>query len=155
MPKPLGAISIRSCNYIFMLYIEGDPFTDLWPNLLSELKSSIRSNINIIIIYLKLDPILRILVWPIPIPIPIPSILTKMEFKVFLVSIYRKLNQVYLDLITSILSISYQIIITYSNLYSKNILVLYTALNSIKITGLVDWEFSRVYPEYWEYIKAL
>lgn len=25
----------------------------------------------------------------------------------------------------------------------------------IKITGLVDWEYSGWYPEYWEYVKAL
>jgi hypothetical protein len=44
---------------------------------------------------------------------------------------------------------------TYSDLRPENILVLYTAPNTIKITGLVDWELSGAYPEYWEYVKAL
>jgi hypothetical protein len=30
-----------------------------------------------------------------------------------------------------------------------------TTPDTIRITGLVDWELSGAYPEYWEYVKAL
>jgi hypothetical protein len=44
---------------------------------------------------------------------------------------------------------------THSDIRPENILVLYTAPNTVRITGLVDWELSGAYPEYWKYVKAL
>lgn len=78
-----------------------------------------------------------------------------MEFKAFLISARRELNPVYLDLITSTPSTSHKIVMTHGDLRPENILVLHTSSNAIKVTGLVGWEFSGAYPEYWEYVKAL
>jgi aminoglycoside phosphotransferase (APT) family kinase protein len=165
MPKPLGAISIGSCNYIFMSCIEGDPLADLWPNLSSEPKSSIRSQLGGILRCLQKVPLQSKYLGSGDPPLcrdlrrhvrtSAESISTETEFKAFLVSTHRKLNPVYLDLITSTLSTSHQIVMTHGDLRPENILVSYTAPNSIRITGLVDWEFSGAYPEYWEYVKAL
>ena len=165
MPKLLGAISIRSCNYIFMSCIEGDPLVDLQPNLLFKLKSFIQSQLRGILQCLQKVPLQSKYLSSSDPPLcrdlqrhvqtSAKSISTKTEFKAFLVFTYRKLNPVYLDLITFTLSTSYQIVITYSDLCLKNILVLYITPNSIKITRLVDWEFSRAYLEYQEYVKAL
>lgn len=83
------------------------------------------------------------------------TISTEMEFKAFLVSPPRELNPVYLDLITSTLSTCHQIVMTHSDLRPENIIALYTSPNTIRITGLIDWELSGAYPEYWEYVKAL
>jgi aminoglycoside phosphotransferase (APT) family kinase protein len=44
---------------------------------------------------------------------------------------------------------------THSDIRPDNILVLVTDQGKIKVTGLVDWELSGAYPEYWEFVKAL
>jgi hypothetical protein len=44
---------------------------------------------------------------------------------------------------------------THSDLYPRNILVQLDSMSTLQITGLVDWELSGAYPEYWEYVKAL
>ncbi len=67
----------------------------------------------------------------------------------------RELNPLYRELLTSKLSTGHQIVMTHSDIRPQNILVQYTAPRSIKITGLIDWEMSGAYPEYWEYVKAL
>ena len=61
---------------------------------------------------------------------------------------------------TSGFSTNHQRVMTHSDLRPENIIVSYTAPDitgqaSIGITGLIDWEVSGVYPEYWEYVKAI
>ena len=165
IPEPLGAISIGSCNYIFMSYIEGDSLANLWPNLSPELKSSVRSQLGGILRCLRKVPLQSKYLGSGDPPLcrdlrrhvrtSAGRISTEMEFKAFLTSTHRELNPVYLDLITSTLNTSHQIVMTHSDLRPENILVMHTAPNAIRITGLVDWELSGAYPEYWEYIKAL
>jgi len=165
VPEPLGAISVGSSNYIFMSYIEGDPLAKVWPHLSHELKGSIQSQLGGILQCLRRMPLQsKYLGSGDPslcrdlrrhVRTSEGSISTETEFKAFLVSTHRELNPVYLDLITSTLSTSHQIVMTHSDLRPENILVLHTAPNTIKITGLVDWELSGAYPEYWEYVKAL
>jgi hypothetical protein len=165
MPEPLGAISIGSCNYIFMSYIYGDPLANLWSNLSLELKISIRSQLGEILQCLRKVPLQSKYLGSGDPPLcrdlrrhvrtSTRSISSEMEFKAFLVSTHRELNPVYLDLITATPSTSHQIVMTHSDLRPENILVSLTPSNTIKITGLVDWELSGAYPEYWEYVKAL
>jgi len=117
MPELLGAISIRSCNYIFILYIEGDSLANLWPHLLLELKSFVQSQLGGILQYLQKVPLQSKYLGSGDPPLcrdlrqhvrtSARRILTKMEFIAFLISSYRELNLVYLDLITFTLSTSY------------------------------------------------
>ncbi|ESZ99421.1 phosphotransferase enzyme family protein [Sclerotinia borealis F-4128] len=165
IPEPLGAVSIGSCNYIFMSYIEGDPLANHWPHLSPELKSSVRSQLGEILRCLRRMPLQSKYLGSGDPPLcrdlrrhvrtSVGRISTEMEFKTFLISTRRELNPVYCDLITSTLSTNHQIVMTHSDIRPENILVLYTAPNAIRITGLVDWELSGAYPEYWEYVKAL
>jgi aminoglycoside phosphotransferase (APT) family kinase protein len=165
MPEPLGVISIGSCNYLFMSYVEGEPLANLWPHLPPELKGSVQSQLGGILRYLRKVPLESKYLGSGDPPLcrdlrrhvrtSRGSISTEMEFKKFLFTTDRELNPVYLDLITSTLSTSDQIVMTYSDLRPENILVSYTPLNTIRITGLVDWELSGAYPEYWEYVKAI
>ena len=165
MPQPLGAVSVGSFNYIFMSYIEGHSLAELWPSLSPELKRSVQSQLGKILQCLRQMPLQSKYLGSGDPPICRDSrqyirasagcISTEMEFKAFLVSTAQKLNPVYLDLITSTLGTSHQIVMTHSDLRPENILVSLSAANTIKITGLVDWELSGAYPEYWEYVKAL
>lgn len=148
-----------------MLYIKGDLLANLWRNLSPELKSSIRSQLVGILRCLRRIPLQSKYLSSGDPPLcrdlrrhvrtSAGSISTEVEFKAFLTSTCRKLNPFYLDLITSTLNTSHQIVMTHSDLRPKNILVQHSARNTIRITGLVDWELSGAYPEYWEYVKAL
>lgn len=44
---------------------------------------------------------------------------------------------------------------THGDIRPDNILVQYVTPDMLKISGLVDWELSGAYPEYWEYVKSL
>lgn len=43
----------------------------------------------------------------------------------------------------------HKIVFTHNDIAPRNILV-----RDAKVVGIVDWEFSGFYPEYWEYVKA-
>lgn len=43
----------------------------------------------------------------------------------------------------------HKIVFTHNNIAPRNILV-----RDAKVVGIVDWEFSGFYQEYWEYVKA-
>lgn len=165
MPEPLGAVSIGSYNYIFMSYVEGASLASFWPYLSPELKSSVRSQLGEILRCLRRVPLQSKYLGSGDPPrcrdlrrhvrTSAECISTEMEFNAFLISTRRELNPVYVGLCTSTLSTSHQVVMTHSDIRPENILVLYTAPNTIRITGLVDWELSGAYPEYWEYVKAL
>jgi len=138
-----------------MSYVEGDSLANLWPHLSPELKSSVRSGILRCLRkvpsqsqYLSSGdpPLCRDLRRHVR--TSAGSISTEMEFKAFLTSTHRELNPVYLGLINSKLSTSNQIVMTHCDLSPQNILVRHTASNTIRITGLVDWELGGAYPEY-------
>merc|ERR1712225_160043 len=165
IPEPLGAFSIGTYNYLFMSYIEGDSLASHWNHLSPALKSSIQS---------RMEDILRCLR-----KLPLPSkylgsgepplckdlrrhtrtskrsISNEREFRDFILSSQREQNPVYHDLITSVLETNHAIVMTHGDLRAENIIVSQSGPDKIEITGLVDWELSGAYPEYWEYVKAL
>jgi len=165
IPEPLGAFSIGTYNYLFMSYIEGDSLASHWHHLSPALKSSIQS---------RMEDILRCLR-----KLPLPSkylgsgepplckdlrrhtrtskrsISNEREFRDFILSSQREQNPVYHDLITSVLETNHAIVMTHGDLRAENIIVSQSGPDKIEITGLVDWELSGAYPEYWEYVKAL
>jgi len=164
MPEPLGAISIGSYNYIFMSYIEGEPLEKLWPSLSPNFKKSIQSQLADILGCLRKMPLpskylgsgnpplcrdLRRHVRTSP-----ESISTELDFNTFLTSTSLETSAHYRNLITSKLSTAHLIVMTHSDLCPENILVSYSYPDTISITGLIDWELSGAYPEYWEYVKA-
>jgi aminoglycoside phosphotransferase (APT) family kinase protein len=165
MPEPLGAIFIGTCRYMFMSYLEGVTLAELWPQLTPDLKTSVQSQLGEILQCLRKVPLqskylgsgnpphcreLRRHVRISP-----ESISNEIEFNAFLTSTQRELNPLYRELLTSKLGTGHQIVMTHSDIRPQNILVRYTAPRTIKITGLIDWEVSGAYPEYWEYVKAL
>lgn len=45
---------------------------------------------------------------------------------------------------------SHDIVLTHADLSPRNIIV-----NGDQVVGIIDWEMSGFYPEYWEYAKAM
>ena len=164
-PESYGALSIGTWNYLFMSYIEGTPLAKVWPELSSDLKVSVQSQLEQILCHLRRVPTpsgylgsgspprckdLRRLL-----RIAESEIKNEVEFNSFLTHTDRKFNQVYLKLATANLSTSHQVVMTHSDLHPRNILVQLDSTRTLQVTGLVDWELSGAYPEYWEYVKAL
>jgi len=165
MPEPLGAISIRECNYIFMSYIEGESLEQLWPRLSPKLKNSIQSQLGEILGYLREMPLSSNCLGNGNPPLcrdlrrhvrtSLESISTELEFNTFLTSTPVEFNSFYRDLITSSLSTNNLFVMTHSDLCPENITVSCPTPDTIRITGLIDWELNGAYPEYWEYVKGL
>ena len=165
MPEPLGAISIGRYNYLFMTYVKGVALSSLWADLTPDLKTSVQLQLGEILKCLRKAPLpsrylgsgdpprckdLRRHVRSSP-----DFISSEAEFNKFLISTRRELNPVYLELCTSQIGTNHQIVMTHSDIRLDNILVLQPTTDTIQITGLIDWELSGAYPEYWEYVKAL
>ncbi|CZT08024.1 uncharacterized protein RAG0_13259 [Rhynchosporium agropyri] len=163
--KPLGAFSIGTCNYLFMSYIEGDSLASHWNHLSLSLKSSIQSQLEDILQCLRKLPLPSKYLGSGEPPLckdlrrhtrtSKRSISNEQEFRDFIMSSQREQNPVYHDLLTSVLSTNHAIVMTYGDLRAENIIVSQAGSDAIEITGLVDWELSGAYPEYWEYVKAL
>ena len=164
-PESFGALSIGTWTYLFMSYIEGTPLDKVWPKLSSELKVSVQSQLEQILCHLRKVPIpskylgsgspprckdLRRLL-----RIAESKINNEVDFNSFLMRTDRKFNPVYFRLATANLSTSHQVVMTHSDLHPRNILVQLDSLRKVEVKGLVDWELSGAYPEYWEYVKAL
>ena len=49
----------------------------------------------------------------------------------------------------------HEIVSTHGDLYLRNILVADSPDGGVYASGIVDWEASGFYPEYWEHLKAL
>jgi hypothetical protein len=164
-PESFGALSIGTWHYLFMSYVEGTPLVKVWPELSSELKASVQSQLEQIICHLRKIPIpseyigsgspprckdLRRLL-----RIAESEIKSEVDFNTFLTRTNRKFNPAYFELATANLSTSHQVVMTHSDLHPRNILVQRDSMHRVKVTGIVDWELSGAYPEYWEYVKAL
>lgn len=67
----------------------------------------------------------------------------------------RKIHPPYLEMIQSRLCTDHRMVLTHGDLHPQNIMVKWTDSDGIEITGLVDWELSGVYPESWEFVKAM
>jgi hypothetical protein len=164
MPETLGAVSIGRFKYIFMSYIEGVTLASLWPSLTPDLKTSVQLQLGEILECLRKMPLPSKYLGSGDPPCckdlrrhlrsSSPYISNEADFNKFLASTDRQLNPVYLELCTSQLGTGHQIVMTHSDLHPRNIMVVQKTPNTIKITGLVDWEVSGAYPEYWEYVKA-
>lgn len=156
MTEPLGAVSIGDSKYFFMSYVEGDALAKVWPGLSPDMKSSVRSQLEEILGCLRRVPLPSKYLGsgepplcrdaPRHIRVSENSITTEEEFKAFLLSNPRERNPVYMDLISSALETNHEIVMTHADLRPENIIVSYTAPDTIKINGLIDWEFGGAYP---------
>ena len=84
---------------------------------------------------------------------------SEQEFNNFLLSGILIKNRV--KPISEMLKTNHRIVFTHGDLTPRNIMVqsvpssLHPGGITLEITGIIDWEYSGWYPEYWEYIKSL
>ena len=166
IPEPLGAMTSKQTAYIFMSLILGLTLESVWAQLPNEQKLSLSNQLNEIFMELRQIQIpkdwifggvggegckvsrrhTRISQKPIRSPA---------EFEAFIFSNPLFGGSVYIRLLRS-MSQSHpsRIVFSHRDLRPANIVVLPDQQGNYSISGILDWEMSGFYPDYWESVKA-
>ena len=166
VPEPLGAMMSEQTAYIFMSFIPGPTLESVWAQLPNQQKISLSNQLSGILLELR----------QIQIPkhctfggvggegckdtrrhtrISQTTIRSLAEFENFIFSNPHFGGSVYIKLLRS-MSQSHpsKIVFSHGDLRPANIVVLPDQEGSYTISGILDWEMSGFYPDYWEAIKA-
>ncbi|RAH40234.1 uncharacterized protein BO95DRAFT_448118 [Aspergillus brunneoviolaceus CBS 621.78] len=167
-PKPLGLIRLNDISLIFMTHLHSTTLAEVWPSLKTALKVSIKEQLTLILNDLRSLPCetgnpfegvrgegckdirrhLRRSITP---------ILTVEEFEGFLFNSDRAGGEVFVELLRQLSpatqSPSPAVVFTHGDLRPENIAVKYEN-NELIVSELIDWEYSRFYPEYYEAIRC-
>ncbi|KAI9732518.1 MAG: hypothetical protein M1834_003853 [Cirrosporium novae-zelandiae] len=165
-PRPLGLVKIDRTSYIFMTFIPGRTLDKVWPQLVEEQKIAISHQLNDLLLKLRKIP------WPDGIPLggvggegckdtrrgirtsnqPIQN---GIDFDNFIFSNPHFGGSVYITLLRCLSETRLSsIVFSHGDLRLENIMVGFREDGSCFPTGLLDWEKSGFYPEYFECIKA-
>lgn len=171
-PKPLGLIRMSGISLIFMTYIAEASLEEVWTKLDVTQKASIRDQLDEILTDLRSLPCsdetpfggvegegckdirrhLRRSTKP---------IMTISDFEDFLFSSSRPDDQVFATLLRQLSPLHQRsvcelprCVFTHGDLRPDNITVRFTDSGQCLITGLLDWEYSGFYPEYYESFKS-
>jgi aminoglycoside phosphotransferase len=170
IPESLGVASIDGYKYHFMTFIEGTTLDKVWPSLTPPMKQSIQLQLCEIMqrlrrIPLPPDPAIgsgdppRCKDFRRQVRIAPAKIYTENDFNEFLLSGHhthdRGTTPFYLRMLRSRMRTDHRMCITHGDLRPANIVVQQAANGAVHIKGLVDWGDSGVYPEYWEFVRAL
>ena len=166
IPEPLGVIISKQTAYIFMSFVSGLTLESVWAQLASEQKLSLSNELSGILLELR----------QIQIPkdctfggvggegckdsrrhtrISQEPIRSLAEFEDFIFSNPLFGGSVYIRLLRS-MSQSHpsRIVFSHGDLRPANIVVLPDQQGNYSISGILDWEMSGFYPDYWESVKA-
>lgn len=167
-PKPLGFVRMNDVSLIFMTRLPSRTLADVWPSLKEYQKVSIQKQLTTILNDLRTLPYekgtpfggvggegckdirrhLRRSVEPIS---------TADEFEDFLFTSDRSGGAVFTELLRQLSppteSFSPAIVFTHGDLRPENIAVKLED-NEWIVTGLLDWEYSGFYPEYYEAVRC-
>lgn len=167
IPEPLGMLRLNGIVLIFMSYQPGDTLTNVWRTLDKAQKASIQEQLDKILTDLRSLPFtpgtalggiggegckdvrrhLRRSNQPIT---------TIDEFDQFLFKGYRTGGNAFLSLMNELRppASSCRIVFTHGDLRPDNITVEVAEDRGYIVTGLIDWEYSGFYPEYYEAAKT-
>ncbi|XP_006457083.1 hypothetical protein AGABI2DRAFT_78938 [Agaricus bisporus var. bisporus H97] len=167
-PRPLGLVTINSTSFLFMTRIPGITLETKWPSLSVEAKARIQNSLNETLLTL------RQLELPPSSPFGSPVgqhlckdirrvkrqstslIYSEDQFNDFILhSPSSKAAPSYKDWLRSMMRCDHRIVFTHADLHPRNIMVVETPDGGVELTGIIDWEVSGFYPEYWEHLKAL
>ncbi|KAJ9612831.1 hypothetical protein H2204_014874 [Knufia peltigerae] len=163
-PKGLGVISDSRFTYIFMTYMPGVTLDTIWKQLDHTQKALIRSDLERFFDRLRALPVDNM-----PLggfggepckdtrrhsrmcPHPVHTV---PEFVDFIFSNPHYGGRVYLDILRGIWPTDSKVCMTHGDLKPCNILVQLTDDGNYRLSGIIDWERSGVYPEWYECNKA-
>jgi hypothetical protein len=171
-PRPLGLIDMNGVSLIFISYIPETTLREIWAQLHYSQKISVQNQLNQILTDLRSLP------FPNGIPlggvggegckdarrhlrrstVPIMNIDDFENFQLpdpnftghILVKLLRQLS----PLRQSSPPLTIKCVFTHGDIRPDNIAVKLTANGDCLVTGLLDWEYSGFYPEYYESIKS-
>ena len=166
VPKPLGLLASNNTGYIFMSFIPGQTVRAVWSTLTVEQKLSLKNQLEEALAALRgieraaggllgairgggcKDTRRRVRVSEQPIH-------NAVEFRDFLFSKPHFGTPAYNSLLQNLLvERSVAIVFSHGDLRPENILVQSNKRGLYVITGIIDWEKSGFYPEYFESLKA-
>lgn len=167
IPEPLGLLRLNGIVLIFMSYQPGSTLTNVWPTLDKAQKRSIQEQLNKILTDLRSLPFspgtllggiggegckdvrrhLRRNDQPTT---------TIDEFEQFLFKGHRAGGDVFVSLMNELRpsASSCKVVFTHGDLRPDNIIVEMVGDHNYIVTGLIDWEYSGFYPEYYEAAKS-
>lgn len=165
-PKPLGVLRIGQLSLIFASYLPGQQLTDVWSTLRVQEKVSLMTELERILRNLRSighrqnQPLGGIAgegckdlrrhvrrTWS--------PIYTVAEYDNFLFSKVRFGSETYIDLLRSLApSGAGERCLSHGDLRPDNIIVQQDKEGFYTISGLIDWEFSGIYPSHYESVKA-
>ncbi|CAG8224377.1 unnamed protein product [Penicillium olsonii] len=170
VPKPLGLVRMSGISLIFMSYMRSTPLGNVWHTLDSGQKTSLSNQLNIILEDLRTLPFtegsplggvagegcrdLRRHVRASKTPI------TSLEdFETFLFSSSHPGGNVFVEFLRQLspLSIAHsgpRIVFTHGDIRPDNIMVQLADNNKYMISGIIDWEYSGFYPDYYESVRC-
>ncbi|CAG8088628.1 unnamed protein product [Penicillium nalgiovense] len=170
VPKPLGLVRMSGISLIFMSYMGSTPLGEVWHTLDSCQKNSLSSQLNTILADLRTLPFtegsplggvagegcrdLRRHVRMSETPIT-----SLKDFETFLFSSPHPGGKVFVEFLSQ-LSSSFpdhsgpRIVFTHGDIRPDNIMVELDDNNKYMLSGILDWEYSGFYPDYYESVRC-
>ncbi len=165
-PKPLGLVSSNRTSYIFMSFVPGLTVNQIWPQLSRDQKASISDQLN--------DALLRLRALNVPDSVSLggvdgegckdtrrhtricqESVRTCAAFEDFKFSNPHFGSSAYISLLRGLSSShTAKVVFSHGDLRPENIVVQPDQHGNYFLTGILDWEKSGFYPDYFECTKA-
>lgn len=172
IPEIHGALEVPNSNlkFIIMSRAPGQPLSTLWDTLDIEQKKAIQKKLDSHMIRLRHitpPPVTeenavlgggepRRCKKPGPIRIEKEPIANEKQFNSWLTAHRRK--SFYSEMIQSFMDTEHELVMTHGDLNPRHVMVVpqvSSTAEPLRISAILDWEMCGLYPEYWEYIKAL
>lgn len=163
-PRPLGLLRIGRVSILFTSYFSGTTLEAVWADLAADQKASVRDQLNAIFRDLKTMQLLH----DMPLSdiadeeckdqrrhlrrstVPIFSV---KDFETFQFSDPKYGSTMFIDFLRAFTQSSHQVVFTHGDLRPENVIVEVSEGNQCIVIGLIDWEDSGFYPEYYEATK--
>lgn len=165
-PRPLGCLRMGRASIMFTTYLPGITLEAAWSHLAVDQKASVRDQLDAILCDL------RTMQHPHGMPLggvagegckdqrrhlrrsKVP-ILSAADFEAFQFSGASYGSKIFIDFLRAFKSQrSYQVVFAHGDLRPENVMVEITEDNRCIVIGLIDWECSGFYPEYYEATKV-
>ena len=164
-PRPLGLLRMGRVSIMFTSYLPGTTLEAVWANLVADQKASVRDQLDAIFRDLRTMQLPRnMLLGGVAgegckdqrrhlrrSTVPIFSV---EDYETFQFSGPKYGSTMFIDFLRAFIPrSSHQIVFTHGDLRPENIIVEVTRDNQCIVIGLIDWEDSGFYPEYYEATK--